>query len=55
LAEQQEQAPPREQQTKESAWQDGQLPPTAGQQMQSPPGLQVTQMALGPQQAGVES
>jgi hypothetical protein len=51
---QQEQAPLDEQQTKELAWQDGHDPPVAGQQMQSPPGLQVAQIALGPQQAGVD-
>ena len=51
---QHEQEPLGEQQTNESAWQDGQLPPAAGQQMQSPPGLQVAQKLLGPQHAGVE-
>jgi hypothetical protein len=53
-AAQHEQEPLGEQQTNELAWQDGQLPPTAGQQMQSPPGLQVAQILLGPQQAGVD-
>jgi hypothetical protein len=51
---QQLQAPLPEQQTKFPAWQDGHDPPTAGQQTQAPPGLQVTQMEFGPQQAGVD-
>lgn len=51
---QHEQAPLCEQQTNELAWQDGHDPPLAGQQMQSPPGLQVAQIELTPQQAGVE-